>query len=470
MDSNIKCKRWPAIITFSLGVLGYFRLRKDVYARCLPCLFKLKEDSEMQDLFYLESDTTKETTSVVQGDRLCSVCEDLNTNVTARKSSKELSRGPTSSETSEDVPLLNDNHEQIQYRSIEIVNSGGKVGGNSRCRLLNALSLLWLLLVICLIVYDWFSRLWLSWGNKTHLLHLLSYSTYLLPLIVVAMMRVISMFYESTPSTQHGWVYTLTTEHVLTRLKILDMSKVRRFGYLCISFAVTCVGFQLSYDIYEIVMRCSTIDVFTMISLVGCFFGEFMFVSLCYVIYLLKRCIRANFTSCLYFLKQNIENVDSCRQRIMEAYSDFLRLHNLISLWLVFQFSLSIFKASCQIYWNYWVFSQNRAVLSALLINIMIWLEIAMFLILPPLAVGGFDIVYLWEDFKLNVTRVRREKQDDKWYPIVKLVKTLKPLHVSLFMTVFFSVLGIFSALHLSGQYAEYWHEDSVCSNYTVSG
>ncbi|XP_077996988.1 uncharacterized protein LOC144450266 [Glandiceps talaboti] len=503
-----QCRRWPSVVTFSLSVLGYFRVCKgNMDARCLPCWFREDNRSSMNDLFCFDSENEDEKSpSVVKNEGLCLVCKDLNTNFAARRKRKDQQLVAMTAEHLEDVPLLHTNYpeqkNQVDYMTIDGGNHDVKNGCTSP-RVINVLTMLWLLVPVSLLIYDWLNRLYWSWGIRCLLLYTLSYSTYLLPLLVVACMRIISKFYESKPSTEHSWPYTLTTDHILPRLKVMDLKKFKGFGYLCISFAVVCIGFELAYNIYDLtgqrdtcenenpddVINTTDVTKTTMtpttgiktssrsparvlIGLLGCFVGELMFASFCYIVYLLKQSLRAEMTSCLYFLKHNIENVDICRQRIMATYLDFLRLQRLISVWLVFQFSLSIFKVSCQIYWNYWVYNAHRCLLAALLINIMIWMEITMFLFLPPLAVGGFSIAYLWDDYKLNIRRLCRENQAEKWRVIVKHVKALKTRHTSLVLTVFFSVLGIFSALHLSDQiqYGEYWDTDSFCANITRAG
>ncbi|XP_070544380.1 uncharacterized protein [Ptychodera flava] len=474
MDTTPKNNRLSVVITFCLGILGYFRgCRGDRRRRCLPCWLKSHGSEELRKLFEYETCADNSGDVDEDGKERCLICDDLN-NVTGsdtRGSNRDQDYISVPAETDMLLGGSGRKNGNLQYRTAILDRSSEEPTSKWCSRLATVLSFLWLLMVTILIVNDWLSRIVHNWGRTEYVLHMLSYSTYLLPLIVVALLRIIAIFYESRPPTEHWWAYSLTSDHVLTRLNILGRGEAVYFGYLCVLFPSVCVGFQIAYDTYEIVIKCNTaINSKLFVGFVGSFIGEFMFACFCYLIFLLRRCVKANLQACLFFLKKHIEKVDLCRQRILEGYADFLRLQNLISFWLVFQFSLAIFKVSCQIYWNYFVFDSNRNNISAVLINVMIWLEILMFLTLPPLAVGGFDILSVWDDFKLDVKRLCRQRNAENWYLIVKMIKELRVLQSSMYMTVFFSVLGIFSALQLSDQYAEYWHEDSVCANITSRG
>ncbi|XP_077868897.1 uncharacterized protein LOC144359837 [Saccoglossus kowalevskii] len=471
MDSQ-RQEKWPCIVTFTLAALGYFRCNHGTTRRkCLPCLLKSRGGDRMESLFANEDGRDGETNNGpnINDAKSCKLCDGLNMQWRHKTAptNPEISVQGDYEETTE-LNTLVENSDDIEFRSLYIqdlpsARSVTKKKSLIRYYLTPALCLLWLCGVTATIVDDWSYRLVISWGKAERILHLMSYSTYLLVLVVPIISRIISMFFESR-LPGNWWVYVLTDYHVLTRLRLIDLSRVKKFGLLCILFPLTCVGFQAGYNIYEIVNKCTAIDIRKCIAFTACFAGEVMFASFCYIIHLLKRSLEADLNSTLLFLKTNIENVQSCRRRILETFADFLRLESLISTWLVFQFSVAIFKVSCQIYWNYWVFSENSTFLPAVLINVMIWLECFMFLLLPPLAVGGFSIDYLWKEFKLLSKMMYREEYFTQWDAIIKCLNQLKSTENSMYLTMFFSVLGVFSAIQLADQYADYWHEDTICT------
>ena len=49
----------------------------------------------------------------------------------------------------------------------------------------------------------------------------------------------------------------------------------------------------------------------------------------------------------------------------------------------------------------------------------MIWFEVAMFSCLGPLAVGGLDVVYIWESFQMNLIFMQNDQHRRFWRKIL---------------------------------------------------
>ncbi|XP_070545197.1 uncharacterized protein [Ptychodera flava] len=461
---SISRKKWPIIVRYSLGILGYVkRKNSNNFRRCLPCLLKHKGLENLHKMYEVKNVTVNEATNDYWTS--CSICGDLNDPWRDRGSKEDDLRKSTFSEK---TPLIHPCQYQRLANRVNIHMKGSTSCGNKSkwfSPMQWSLSLTWLVIITCLILGDWSVRLISSWGKRDHTLHLLSATTYVIPLVAVASMRILSMVYEMVPPTKNWWVYALTKGNVVTRLNMLDLSRHTGFGYLSVAFALLCACFELSNQFY-LFSNCpdliaDNVLVKYFVDLVAFIIGNFMFAAFCYEVHLLKRCLQSDMKLCLSFVKRNIENgLDLCRQRILTTYSEFLKLHSLVSSWLVFQFSISVFKLSCHIYWNYNVFVVHTNEIPAILINIVIWCESTMFLLLPTFAVGGFSISYLLDDFKLDCKRMQRKKDGENWHGVARLLKTLNVTESGIYLTVFLSILSVFSALHLGSQYAEYWREN----------
>ncbi|XP_070545198.1 uncharacterized protein [Ptychodera flava] len=480
---SISKKKWPFIVRVNLGILGYIKFRdRNNFRRCFPCLLKHRGFGILHELFSIAEGDTAENEGTGDLTASCSICTDLNKTWQDGRSKEDdidrreltISGETKSTQTdpspfSERTPLINGCKFDKQANRVNIQVSDNTAhctsngNENKKSPLVPwILFFTWLVIITGLMFSDWVVRIVSNWGKRDLTLHLLSASTYVLPLVVVTSIRMVSMIYEWAPPTKNWWVYALTKGNVLTRLNVLDLSRYTAFGYLSVSFFLVCACFELTYHFYRF-SKCHDLHVKDYTDLAAFLIGEFMFAAFCYEIHLLKRCLQSDMKLCLSFVKRNIENgLDLCRQRILATYSEFLKLHSLVSSWLVFQFSISVFKLSCHIYWNYNVFAVNTDVIPAILINVVIWCESMMFLLLPTFAVGGFSISYLWNDFKLDCKRLQRKKEGENWHRVVRLLKTLNVTESGIYLTAFFSILSVFSALHLGSQYAEYWRDNIV--------
>ncbi|XP_070545195.1 uncharacterized protein [Ptychodera flava] len=479
---SISTRKWPIIVRYSLGILGYVkRKNSNNLRRCFPCLLKHKGLENLHELFDIGHTAEREATN--DSSTSCSICRSLNDTWQERRSEIDKQRRST---TSEATPLNTQYQTDRRSNQINIQGAGctpHRNGGKRSALLQWIVPLTWPLIIISLMLSDWAERVVSNWGKRDLTLHLLSASTYVLPLVVVTSIRMVSMIYEWAPPTKNWWVYALTKGNVLTRLNVLDLSRYTAFGYLSVAFALVCVCCELLYQVHLLSKCPDSVSYRTSIKyyidLVAFTVGDFMFAAFCFEVHLLKRCLQSDINLCLLFVKRNVENgLDLCRQRILATYSEFLKLQSLVSSWLVFQFSISVFKLSCHIYWNYTVFAVHTHVIPAILINIVIWCETMMFLLLPIFAVGGFSIFYLWNDFKLDCKRMQRRKDGENWHKVTKLLKTLNATESGIYLTAFFSILSVFSALHLSSQYGDYWrvfntttihHTTSTSGNTTFS-
>ncbi|XP_070545192.1 uncharacterized protein [Ptychodera flava] len=464
--------KWPIIVRYSLGILGYVKWENsNNLRRCLPCLLRHKGLRKLYKLYEIVNPAENGVKNDLR--TACSICRDLNKTWRDGSSKKDDGR---QSIGSEEIPLI----DRCQYEpksnqvNIDIEGSTSYRDKRKRSQLVQwIVSLTWLVIIASLMLGTWSVYIVSTWGRGNSTVHLLSGSAYVLSLVVVTLMRIVSIVYETSPPTRNWWVYALTKGNVLTRLNVLDLSRNTGFGYLSLAFALVCTLVDLSYQTYtlsEYPDSTADINVFIQycLDLLAFIIGYFMFAAFCYEIHLLKCSLRSDMKLCLSFVKRNIENgLDVCRQRILATYCDFLKLHSLVSSWLVFQFSISVFKLSCHIYWNYQYFVVHTKVTPAILLNILGWCKCILFLLLPIFAVGGFSILYLLNDFKLDFKRMQRRKDGENWHKVTKILKTLDATDTGIYVTVVFSLLSVFLALNLGRQYGVYWVE-SVTQNETI--
>ncbi|XP_070545134.1 uncharacterized protein [Ptychodera flava] len=329
------------------------------------------------------------------------------------------------------------------------------------------LTLFWMIVVELLLVTSIISNIIRRWGRQEAVLYMLSYTLYLLPPTVVTTVLLVAVFLPLPTAGENGALYALPRDHVLSQLPYLSkrMRLASKYAYIFTTFGVFWGLAIFSFNLVSVFLaeECESIDYLICFHVVSEVIGMFYFIIFCYLIFVLRNCLEINMVTTLAFLKSNIRGIDGCRARIMETHTDFLRLHTFSSRWIVFQMVVAVFHCYCHVHWNYKIFLWENANFKAIFVNFSVWVEIILFSLLPLIAVNGFDIMEVWDKFAYNIQRIRKSSDEESWAVLQKTIRHITPEKTSIIMTVVFSTLSLFFALQLSGQYAEYWNEGSIC-------
>ncbi|XP_070545175.1 uncharacterized protein [Ptychodera flava] len=370
--------------------------------------------------------------------------------------------------------------------------------------------------VICFIVSGIFTllfvlqplqRVFLRWGNASEILYLFCNLAFFMPPLLIVVCRSYAVFCTTkvtNSAINTSAICALTNDFIhgllnRTNDKFVPLKRsvlIRGVMYnLC---ALKYIGLYTSFQVLVYKSDCPEINGWGLFGFIMDTMGVMVFAHFWYVMYLLRLAVQLDFnslcislTSTMLTTRQQDDQVPEdvkrqeheiqdgdqdpnvIRRRIMERFFDFTRLNNLITHLLSVTMSVTIFKFSCHLYWNFHVFHTYTESfrIPALLINLTVWDSILMFLIIPVVSIGSIDISYVWDDF-LNYLDYELVC-DKRW--IVDFVEKKKSGSNSAEVAIIaLTGISIFVAFSFPvEQYGKYWRDDSIClynSTFYVAG
>ena len=249
------------------------------------------------------------------------------------------------------------------------------------------------------------------WGKRQELVHLISYTTYLVSIGMAPGMCLIANLRNIIPRTRVGcyaWTTALHPRFIVKRLQYLHSGSS---GAVKKPFLVICLLWPLFSSTYRVwiyfklvhqksnaigIAVCSGV---VMEIIWGCF---------CYLMMIQITSIRIQLNLDLAFLRQHTGKLDLCRRRLGASLDEYGSLCYLCSIWMIVTISMGALGIASLISREYLVqrYHMNFSKVERH-VDLMIWSEDIMCLILPLIAVGGPDLNYIWRDFQRRVYEVR---------------------------------------------------------------
>ncbi|XP_072028399.1 uncharacterized protein [Amphiura filiformis] len=324
------------------------------------------------------------------------------------------------------------------------------------------LSFFLLLAYIAFLLYDTVIYLIRYWGKQNQLMQLLSYSSYLLNICAIPVICLVANLRNLIPRSHISnftWTSALHPRYIVKRFQYL---RPATYGVINKPFLFVCVIWPLFDSVYRVCIYIFIVkhhDLHTEITLVTNGIVTLLWGCFCYLFNLLRVSIRIQLKRDIIFLRKHLGKIDVCRKRLGASIHEFGSLCNLCAKWLVFTISLNLIGIATQINWNYLFYSQKMLMSRKIYhVNLMIWSERFMFLILPLIAVGGLDLHRIWEEFLTRICEIRCDKYHDFWEKIVKFItREFTPVTNIVEFTALFSIISVYMALKVGDQRANYW-------------
>ncbi|XP_038047596.1 uncharacterized protein LOC119721589, partial [Patiria miniata] len=303
------------------------------------------------------------------------------------------------------------------------------------------LSLIWPLTLIGLIMYDFCNYLHDYWGHEEQLIRLISYSTFLSFNLSSPLMSLVAniqnmMVDHRWSSRRRGfsWYECLSVRFIVKRLQHLGLGEqglvYKPYLTVCIVWPVVN-GVYRAFIYYIFVVR-KSMNSHMQISLATGAVSMVVWGSFCYLMLLMRLSFQKQQRLELSFLWRHAGQVDVCRGRLALYAQDLGSMCRLVSAWVIMVVAVSTWAFTTQISRDYLAISSDLKLKNANLvvnINIMIWSENFMFLILPLVALGGFDLNKTWVQFVRNVSQMRSEAQEVFWDKLLVFCEEQSPVY-----------------------------------------
>ncbi|PIK42243.1 hypothetical protein BSL78_20898 [Apostichopus japonicus] len=252
------------------------------------------------------------------------------------------------------------------------------------------LSLLGTFSAIAIILYDATYYLHGLWGEQSQIIHLISYATFMLNLVLYPLLNMICKIRAITQRQvpQLSWSTGLNERYLVKRLQYLDIP---------------------------------------------------------------NRVVK--------FIEKNQGDLDNCRYILGSAFLDFNCFRKLIAIYMNLFIPVLTWAITTHVTWQYFVNEKSskghmsdKSKQYETCINILIWLEIILFLVVPIWSIGGLDTTYIWTRLRLRVLTIPRRASNVFWRKLSRHMDIINEHYDRINFTMIFSIIGFFMALEFGNK------------------
>ncbi|KAJ8037272.1 hypothetical protein HOLleu_18052 [Holothuria leucospilota] len=312
-----------------------------------------------------------------------------------------------------------------------------------------------LLVVASLILFETIFTENKLFAKRELLLHFMSYTAFLCPLFVFPVMNICSKVRSALSGRVLGlWATSLNARYIVQRLQYLDLSKdglpSKWFLVICLVWPICCS----TYRAYITFALKGYLDIAHRLNCLTVGITEFMWGCFVYILFLMRLSFQIQLELVLDFIKKCEGDEDLCQRVVRRLTVDFRCFRDCVAVYMAMMIPLCVLGASTSITWQYLILAHIDKDCSSLWcvternINIMIWMDVLMFSSLGPLAIGGFNVDYLWENFQLHVKFMQNKIHQKFWNKIVRFLERTEDQVPYFSFTTILSVVSLYMAFN----------------------
>lgn len=334
-----------------------------------------------------------------------------------------------------------------------------------------------------LMTYDFQNYLRHFWGRRSKILHLVSYFTFLLQVMVIPFWCFYARILYITMGRRFRRGYPLFRGFLSRRVSV---SMSSRFGARSLSwFRLICF---LAWPIIHALLRFANdyyfnydpaTAVYKEITHWCAFLGYVFYGCFCYLIHIERISFECEVRQIAVFARDQAraKNVDAVRSRISKFYAHYSILRRLIRTWMAFTMVVATWGLTAHVTWNYLIFSntgmdpKNIPVLHSL--NVVVSTQKIMFFVVPYFAIGGLNLEHVWKRLRYEITKDQRYAHEAYWRAIQRYLFEINgDRSGGLTPTLIYGAIGFFLGMNLGEGDQEYtkWNYplvDADCNNCT---
>ncbi|XP_071830100.1 uncharacterized protein [Apostichopus japonicus] len=323
------------------------------------------------------------------------------------------------------------------------------------------LSLLGTFSAIAIILYDATYYLHGLWGEQSQIIHLISYATFMLNLVLYPLLNMICKIRAITQRQvpQLSWSTGLNERYLVKRLQYLDIPNRGVPGKLLLSFGLFCAVFHTVYRAKFYLDLCKRFSWHSGVSVICGGVIMVMFVTFQYMMYLTRLSFQRHFSLVVKFIEKNQGDLDNCRYILGSAFLDFNCFRKLIAIYMNLFIPVLTWAITTHVTWQYFVNEKSskghmsdKSKQYETCINILIWLEIILFLVVPIWSIGGLDTTYIWTRLRLRVLTIPRRASNVFWRKLSRHMDIVNEHYDRINFTMIFSIIGFFMALEFGNK------------------
>lgn len=320
------------------------------------------------------------------------------------------------------------------------------------------LSIIIIFATIGLLVNELRRTIQTKFGQPTKLLQFLSYSAFLCTVSVVPIMSLCSKLRSALGGSGPGkWATAINARFIVQRLQFLHP---QTNGYPGKPLLVACLVWPVICATYRCYVIIAVQKKQNFESLLTCTVGaisQFTWGCFLFLIYLMRLSFQIQLDLVLRFLKTMEGQTEICQRILHQVTVDFRCFSHCVRIYTTAVIPLCVLGITTNLTWQYMVFSLSKDKQKEDLelqknINIMIWLEITMFVCLTPIAIGGFDPNHVWEKFHINVHCMQSSSEQEHWNQVLRYLKHVGEKSPTISFSMILSVVGFYMAVQFGKQ------------------
>ena len=346
------------------------------------------------------------------------------------------------------------------------------------CGILANLPILMFLVCTIVALFWYMIKFWGIFRYITHLLSVLSYEAILLEVaLICTVSNTMRYIHRASGKKNSSWWQVLHQDYIARRLLSLTGTQFRLPGVLFIFFTtVWILAINALHVLNGIQILSAAMDnkqsytpttarrelaftLFKLVVIIGTsVVGLPLFACFWYYVLVMRMALTAEFNLVLVFIKRYEGNLALCRRRIAEINHEFCLLRRVLTFLMPFIMASAVLGITVHITWNYEVYSGTKMYLANenLLINIVIFNEKFLVLILPLLAVGGINIDDVWVQFNYALSRQRSCRHEAFWDRLLAFSAEIHEESKGHNFTIILSAISVFLGQNITNQKLDY--------------
>lgn len=319
----------------------------------------------------------------------------------------------------------------------------------------------WFVVALAILTYEFCSVFLRLYGKSEEILNfLLTLTLYQLLMVHYAFTmcsKIHSIFKASVPRLY--WSTTLNVRYLIKRAQMLDLPNRGLPGLpflvLCASCPLLLSGYRVMIFLY--ISNCDITVHSVVRSVIGVIFMVNWGLSV-YIIYFIRVSFQHQFKLLLAYMKEFEDDIRRCKSILLDVVADFACYYQFCSLYMAVCFPAVVIAVVGNISTAY-INDQSTCVGDDLKsqeivqhLSVLAWSEIAMALILLAVAMGGYKVRYIWENFVTNVMILKCNESQLVGKKLFFEANYLLRESNLILATIVFSVTGIYMGFQYGEQ------------------
>ncbi|XP_071829738.1 uncharacterized protein [Apostichopus japonicus] len=295
-----------------------------------------------------------------------------------------------------------------------------------------------------------------TWADSKQLLHFINQFPFVASLSFFPFVVLCSRL-ENHPCL--FWARTFNIRYIAKRAQYVDWKHTglpgKPFLILCIIWPILLFTYR-SYVMFHEQCKLTPTKVNTVFICVYVFVMSITWCLFAYIIYFIRRSFHRQFRLLLLYINDYQGQIDRCRDTLHNVLTEFNCFRRFCNIFVMCMLPVLTLAIVTNITWQYTLFDEWSKKSDATSIqphfDYLGWIRLLMCFTLGVIAIGGFDVKNICDEFYSNILQLQSERYPKFWKEIIHQINIASKESNGIFISVLCAVLGSYLTLHLQDQ------------------